>query len=443
MRFAPSVLHRVLTGCLILAGFPAAGQEDFENPPIAYSASSPENRVSRLKQQLDAGEKRLAYESQHGYLPALLNELGVSVESQVLVFSKTSLQLRRISPRTPRAIYFSDDVYVGFCQQGDVLEISAVDPHLGTVYYTIDQTDPSQAKIERHVDSCLVCHSSSRTDGIPGHLVRSLYVDETGYPVLSGGSRNVNHTTPIEERWGGWYVTGQHGDQKHLGNLIVAERPGSKPVDNSAGHNVTSLADRFDVEPYLTPHSDLIALMVLEHQAIVHNRITSAGFTARQALAYNDMMNEALKNPPETQLDSTTRRIQNAGDKLVEALLLADEAPLTSPMSGTSGFAERFDKTGPRDQRGRSLRQLDLNTRMFKYPCSYLIYSEAFVQLPAVMQEHVWRRLGEVLSGQDESPKFSHLTPEDRSSILEILRETHPQAPDSWKGTPAVSQTNH
>jgi hypothetical protein len=424
------VLRSTLAALLLVAAAPA--QEDFEKPPISYSAATPHNRISRLRDQLDRGETTLKYDDEHGYLKSLLAALEVPTESQVLVFSKTSLQLRRISPRTPRAIYFSDDMYVGFCQNGDVLELSAVDPELGTVFYTLDQRDPAKPKIERHADSCLVCHSSSRTDGVPGHLVRSLYVDETGYPVLSGGSRNVNHTTPIEERWGGWYVTGEHGAQQHLGNLIVEERPGSQPVDNSAGHNVTSLADRFDTSPYLTPHSDLIALMVLEHQALVHNRLTSASFTTRQALAYNSMMNEALQNEPDTRLESTTRRIQNAGEKLVAALLLSEEAPLTAPMTGTSGFAAAFAQRGPRDSRGRSLRDLDLQRRMFKHPCSYLIYSDAFTQLPQEMYDYVWKRLGEVLTGQDKSSEFTHLTVEDRTAIIEILRETHPGVPADW-----------
>jgi hypothetical protein len=274
---------------------------------------------------------------------------------------------------------------------------------------------------------------------VPGHLVRSLFVDETGYPVLSGGSRNVNHTTPFAERWGGWYVTGTHGAQKHLGNLIVEERPQSTDVDNPDGLNVTSLADRIDVSPYLTPHSDIVALMLLEHQVLVHNRLTSASFTTRQALAYNDMMNEALQNEPATRLESTTRRIKNAGDKLVEALLLADEAPLTDRVEGTSGFAAQFATRGPRDSQGRSLRDLDLTRRMFRYPCSYLIYSEAFTRLPDEMRDYVWNRLWEVLSGADASPKFAHLSAEDRQAILEILRETHPGLPATWQPATTAS----
>src|SRR5262245_14665028 len=105
-----------------------AGGQEFEQEPIQYSLSQPDNRVSRLIERIGAGGVTLAHEPRFGYLRALLSELNVPVSSQMLVFSKTSLQRHRISPRTPRALYFSDDVYVGFCQQGDVLEISAVDP---------------------------------------------------------------------------------------------------------------------------------------------------------------------------------------------------------------------------------------------------------------------------------------------------------------------------
>lgn len=226
----------------------------------------------------------LAYEGDKSYLPSLLKALNVPIESQMLVFSKTSLQMRRISPRTPRAIYFNDDVYVGFCQTGDVLEISAVGPQLGTVFYTLTQEENEKPQFQRRNDNCLVCHNSSRTEGVPGHLVRSLYVDASGQPLLSAGSRMVDHTTPIEQRWGGWYVTGTHGLQKHLGNLIVRGRDVQEPVDNSAGQNVSDLKDCLNLERYVSPHSDIVALMMQEHQVLVHNRIVKANFDTRQAL---------------------------------------------------------------------------------------------------------------------------------------------------------------
>lgn len=419
---------------VIVAAIPVCAEDDFERAPISYSVSTPENCISRLQQKLDAQQSTLDYDADHGYLKSLLAALNVPLESQMLVFSKTSLQLRRISPRTPRAIYFNDHVYIGFCQSGDVLEVSAVDPQLGNVFYTISQRPADvPAKFVRQTDNCLICHSSSRTDNVPGHLVRSLHVDRGGSPLFSAGSRNVNHTTPIDQRWGGWYVTGEHGDQKHLGNLILGEDKPGVEIDNSQGHNLTSLAGRFDTARYLTPHSDIVALMMLEHQVLVHNRITSANFTTRQALAYDESMSKFFKKPAGERLESTTRRIQHAGDRLIEALLLTEEASIAGEVRGTSGYAEWFKTQGPRDSRGRSLRDLDLKTRMFKYPCSYLIYSEAFAKLPAEMREYVWERLQKVLDETDDSPKFAHLSPDDRQAICEILSETVADLPDSWR----------
>ncbi len=431
LNFAIAALPFLLAGSL-------CADDEFESAPVLYSQSTPDNRISRLQQRLDQGELTLTHEGEKSYLPSLLKALDIPVESQMLVFSKTSLQMRRISPRTPRAIYFNDDVYVGFCQSGEVLEISAVDAQLGTVFYTLNQEENEKPRFQRRNDNCLVCHSSSRTEGVPGHLVRSLYVDASGQPMLSAGSRMVDHTTPVDQRWGGWYVTGTHGSQKHLGNLIVRGRDVEEPVDNSAGQNVTELKDRLNVDQYVTPHSDIVALMVLEHQVLVHNRLVKASFDTRQAQDYDVMMNRMLKNPDGTRLESTTRRIKSTGDRLVEALLLVNEAKLTEPIIGTSGYAEQFAAVGPRDPQGRSLRDLDLTTRLFKYPCSYLIYSDAFDGLPVESRDYVWQRLFDILSGQDPSEKFAHLSHDDRQAILDILRTTKTNLPDYYTNTSAA-----
>lgn len=402
----------------------ASAIDDFERPPINYSEASPSNSVTSLVDRIEAGEVTLPFDEQYGYLQGILRELHIPVESQVLVFSKTSLQMRRISPRTPRAIYFNDDVYVGYCQFGDVLELAVADAQLGGVFYTVDQRSPDKPVISRRTDDCLVCHSSSRTENVPGFLVRSLYVDTGGTPILSAGSRITDHRTPLDSRWGGWYVTGTSGSQKHLGNLIIRGRRVTEPVDNSAGINVMNLAGRTDVDRYLSPHSDIVALMVLEHQVLVHNRMTKANFATRQALAYEEMINRELGEAPGTRLDSTTRRIRSACDDLIDALLLVDEAPLSEPIRGTSEFAAQFQRAGPHDSKGRSLRQLDLKTRLLRYPCSYLIYSPTFDGLPDEAKSYVWRRLREILSGKDSSKRFAHLSAADRKAIMEILSET-------------------
>ena len=353
--------------------------------------------------------------------------------SQVLVFSKTSLQRERISPKTPRAIYFNDDVMVGFCLRGQVIEISAADDAIGTAFYTLDQAREEKPVPQRQTESCLLCHSSSANQGFPGHLVRSLFVDRQGNPLLSSGSFRTDHTSPLAERWGGWYVTGTSGRQKHMGNMICQGPRRPEEVDNADGVNVVDLKDRFTTAFYLTPHSDIVALMVLEHQVGMLNRLARAGMETRMALHYEREMNKALGRPADERSDSARSRIRSVGEAVVQYMLFGDEARLTDRIEGTSSFAADFAARGPRDSKGRSLRDLDLKTRLFRYPCSYLIYSRAFDSLPGEVKDHVYQRLWEILNGRGTGKDDPQLAAEDREAILEILRETKPDLPDYWK----------
>jgi hypothetical protein len=420
-----------LTASLTIAGSAHGG--DIEAEPINYAKAPVDNAVSRLEQRLASGKATLKHEKDVGYLRSLLRELNVPQSSQTLVFSKTSLQRHRIAPTRPRAIYFGDDVYVGFCQRGDVLEVTAIDPGLGAVYYTLDQKSPDKPRFTRQTDTCTLCHASSANQGLPGNLVRSVYPDQDGLPILSAGSHRIDQTSPLSERWGGWYVSGTSGKQKHLGNLTLKGNPDPNNIDNAKGVNRTELSDCFKTSAYLTPHSDIVALMVLEHQTEMHNLIGRASLLMRIALYEEASINKALGRPVDYRSETTTSRIKSAGESLVKYMLFSGEAHLTERVRGTSSFADEFRKRGPRDRRGRSLRDLDLEHRLFVYPCSYLIYSPAFDDLPAPMKEYVYHRLWEVLSGQDTTKEFAHLSAMDRQAILEILRETKPNLPASWR----------
>src|SRR5689334_2485261 len=255
--------HAALFLAVGLAGFARA--DDFDRPPINYSTAKTDNLVTRLQQRIDSGDVKLPFADEFGYLPAVLKELKVPTSSQMLVFSKTSLQRDRIGPRTPRAVYFTDDVYVGFCRLGELMEVAVADPNLGNVFYTVTQEPAAKPKFNRQTETCLSCHLS-RHQGIPALTVRSVYPDREGNPILSGGSFRTDHTSPLKERWGGWYVTGTHGKQSHLGNLILPRRTVPDDLVNTDGLNVTDLKGRIDTGLYLTPHSDIVALMVLEHQ---------------------------------------------------------------------------------------------------------------------------------------------------------------------------------
>jgi hypothetical protein len=377
----------------------ALGSDDFEREPISYSKARPDNRISRLQERIDAGLATPLFEKHLGYARWLLGELQVPESSQVLVFSKTSMQRNRIAPKTPRALYFSDDLYLGYCQFGHVMEVSAVDPKLGTVFYTLDQDPVDKPKFVRQSDACLICHASSQTRGIPGHLVRSVYPDSSGNPILSSGSFRIDQTSPLERRWGGWYVTGTHGNIKHLGNLVVKDKRPPEHVENLAGLNLTGLKERCDTSGYLTPHSDIVALMVLEHQTEMHNLITRANFQTRLALHEEAALNKELGRPADYSSETTTRRIKSVCDSLVKYMLCSGEAKLTDTVKCTSAFAQEFVQRGPRDSKGRSLRDFDLKTRLFKYPCSYLIYSQAFGALPGEAKDRVLQRLHDALAG--------------------------------------------
>ena len=386
--------------CLTGIVGPAWAQLDFERPPISYGQASSQDPVARFRERLEAEQGSLEFDAKLGWLPSLLQQLDVDSSSQVLVFSKTSLQLHKIAPHSPRAIYFNDDVYIGYCHHGDLLEIAATDPQLGAVFYTLDQTEAAP-RIIADRGQCLSCHATHRTQGVPGYLVRSIYPDRSGRPRSGSRSYVTDHTTDFSRRFGGWYVSGQHGSLRHLGNALAVDPLDPERVDSEAGAKQGLLSELLNVQRYLTPHSDLVALMVLEHQTQMHNLLARASMETRHGLYHDQGINRALERPEGTVSESTERRIARAAEDVVRYLLFADEPPLADAVRGSSDFAERFEhratRDGQRDGRGRSLREFDLQQRLFRYPCSYLIYSDAFRQLPQPVFDEVRRRLHQVL----------------------------------------------
>lgn len=412
--------------CLATFSHPALAQFDFDREPIHYSESTPTDQVSLLVSKIEKGDVTPTWKAKHGWLPWILEELNVPTSSQTLVYSKTSMQFRRINPSRPRAVYFNDNVYVGWVNGGDVLELGVVDSKLGAVFYSVDQKKAERPTFRRDRGECLACHANGRTQDIPGFLVRSVYPQKDGQPDFRLGSLATNQTTPLKDRFGGWYVTGLHGDMRHRGNVFVNGEDSFDPIDRKAGANLDELPSLVRKADYLEPTSDIVALMLLEHQTQMHNYVTKAGYTCRMALAQQSQMNRILDRPADYRSESTVRRIKNASEKLVQYLLFVDEFRMTSPIKGNSRFSEEFAREGIRDAKGRSLRDLDLKTRLLRYPCSYLVYSDSFLSLPAQIRNQVTQRMRDVLTGSDQSKEFAHLSANDRRNILEILTETHP-----------------
>jgi hypothetical protein len=391
-----------------------------------YLKGRADDPIARLQQKVNEGTAALPFDKKWGYLPAVLRAMKIPESTQTLVFSKTSFQIDHISRRTPRALYYNDDVYVGWVQGGPVLELASVDPVLGTVFYTLPQKASDRPQFERLNEGCLVCHDSSSTGGVPGLLMRSLLVDVDGNPILSAGSTVMTDRSPLVERFGGWYVTGTTGSQYHRGNSYypdVASALGNpntyvSRMNLAATSNLMSIPDGVDTTPYLTKHSDIAALMVLTHQTQIHNLITRVSYEVRTAI-----QDEGV-DPPVS--DITRNRIRNATEPLVTAMLFGWTPELTAPISGTSGFAAEFAKLGPFDRQGRTLRELDLKKRLFRYPLSYVIYTESFNSMPKPAKDYVYKRFREILTGADKSMAFNQLSDSDRTAILQILEDTKP-----------------
>jgi len=404
----------------------------FENPPINYSTTADDNPVTHLQASLDAGAVTLTYDPAFGYLKSVLDALDIPEASQLLVFSKTSLQIRQIAPATPRAIYFNDDVYIGTVQHGEMLEISAADPNLGAVFYTLSQDPDTPPRFVRQQHECLRCHATTLTRDIPGHVVRSVFAGPDGQPILKAGSAVTDQNTPIAERWGGWYITGTHGAARHRGNVIATETAYDAEIDEEAGANLLTLPGRVDPDEYLTPHSDIVAMMVLEHQTRLHNLLTEASFDTRMALYRQGIIDRIFERDGSELSESSARIIRGIGDKVVDYMIFADEVELKDPIHGTAGFVEAFSAEGPRDSQGRSLRDFDLEERLFVYPLSYLIYSPQFDGLPTAVKGYIYQRLWNIFTGVEATPELLHLTKKKCRAVVEILAETKSGLPAYW-----------
>lgn len=423
---------------LLLALLPPllAGAEDaYEQAPIFYSATRPNDAAMRLERLQEQGKASIDRSTHWTALHSLLKHFGIPESSQVMVFSKTSKQNDLISPATPRVIYFGDEAYVGY-SVGGAMEVSTIDPKLGPIFYLADPDTPPEQPLRFVRDqSCLSCHGGPFSPDVPGLLVRSVCPDDSGHPIMSQGSRVVDTTTPFEDRWGGWYVTGRHGSLVHQGNVVAKENGESVALDLKPGQNLTSLDDLFDTSPYPRKTSDIVALMVLEHQTSTQNALTKANHAALRAMHMQQSLQKELGEPLLPEPTGTARRIiDHCAEDVLDALLFKDEAAL--PEGGIEGSAEfqtAFVEQAKRSRDGRSLKDFQLLTRLFKYRCSYLIHGITFRHLTPPLKQTVLAKLWQVLQGKEPTQRYDYLGGSECQHISRILVETLPDLPAEWQ----------
>ncbi len=400
------------------------GYIPYSDAPIYYRSEDISDAVTLLQKKLDAGKARLEYRAGgRGYLKSVLQLLEIPVSSQTLVFSKTSFQYPKISPQFPRALYFNDDIYIGVVHEGKEIEVVSFDKQQGAIFFILHEQQTEKPRFERAELDCTQCHIAAGTRGVPGVLMRSVHPNSNGTPVPGARAYITDQESAPAERWGGWYVPGPLA-AKTMANAVVAAEASAKSAP------LANFADAFDPGTFLAPTSDGVALLVLGHQTQMHNLITLTNYRTRIAL------HDQGASSPADLSEAALTQLKKPAEQLLRYLLFANETRLpdldAAQVIGESAFAREFAARGPFDSRGRSLREFDLETRLFRYPLSYLVYSDAFDALPEPSKGYVYRRLLEVLSGQDQHPDFASLSSQDRRAILEILLQTKPGLPREW-----------
>jgi hypothetical protein len=379
-----------------------------EHPAIQYAVRPTTDRAAKLRDALARGDRRLVRDERTGYLRSMLDALGVPVESQLLVFSKTGVQRAHTSPQTPRALYFDQSIVVGYVPGAPVLEIAAHDPQQGVVFYTLDQS--SSSPLLGRQTMCLSCHVSASTLDVPGVIARSNAVDENGNVMPRLGSNDVTHETGHPDRWGGYFGTTEaiatgYNQRAHEGNITFS------PNGNTSNQVfVEWINSAPETRGYLSASSDIVALLVFDHQMHAINLLTRLNWESRAGAS-----------------DATIHRLEH---ELADYLLFVGEIPPAAALNPVPGFAKSLDARTPKDHLGRSFGQLDANNRLMKYPCSYMIYSEAFDGLPLAIRQAVYTRMVDVLSS--DAPRAlgtARVTTADRRAVLEILRETKSDFP--------------
>jgi hypothetical protein len=432
-------MWRLLTVLFLLGGVGSVRAQtwldDWQESVIHYSSNEDlKDPVALLQRRIENREIKLKFDKDRGYLKSLLDILKIPRSSQGLVFSKTSSQADWTSARTPRALYFNDDVYVGWTPEAPQIDLISIDPNKGQIFYVLSQKQHGPPRFVRQTD-CRICHQGGKTMFWPGLVAKSVHTTVDGKPLSREVAFSLGHETPISFRWGGWYVTGALSGPPekvaHLGNTFTADPECSGQRDRSLASDAKALKAEIESARYLSSSSDIVALLVFEHQTRMHNLLTQANYETRLALARDagkETEQDSSAKGQSIRLSNESRaHIEQAGERLLEYMLFRREAPLDGPVRGVNRFITEFPRNGPRDSHGRSLREFDLKTRLFRYPCSYLVYSPSFDALPREMRDYLWKRLEQILSGGDSNEPYASMAQSDRLAVLEILRDTKPE----------------
>lgn len=426
-RWPSHVFTFLLQACLTSAGWLSLGllaqanaQTDplrFEQAPHHYWDQTPNDPYSRWWRTKEGFEPAPGADEKE-VLRRFLRALNIPESSQMLVFSATSLQ-RNIEPANPRALYFNDEIYVGWVPGGRI-EIAADDATLGPVFFIQSITRSGGLGEPERQTRCLNCHASSVQQHLPSLLAASVLPDRAGGSLdRFRPEERVGHHSPLSERFGGWHVTGPEAAATPRANLLGQMRHGELTTyPNLPG-------ERFRLENYLRPEnaSPLLPQLIHEHQIGAVNLLTAALYRAREVTTPG--------HGPVTEAESA--ELQNLARQIVRYFLFAEEAALPEGgVSDPNGFWQDFTKNKQTDAQGRSLKDPELKTRLFRYRCSYMIYTPLWRGLPPVIKDRIWRKLHQALTDPSH-PDGTHLPADEKQAIRDIIAATCDDRPEWWQ----------
>ncbi len=415
--------------CSTLTGF-SQFYNDYELEPHGYFSKDAKDPVTLLMKRVQRGEVLIKEPNGKPLVERLLRELGLNKDTQVLVFSRTSLQRREVSFSNPRALYFNESVYLGWMPNGRI-EIASFDPELGPIFYFQRELDDASSPLLTRTRSCLGCHAGDATNFLPGSLGRSVYPDKSGRSLRSiDDYRRSGHHIPLHDRYGGWFVSGNHGAMRHMGNAIASREGGEITIDREQFANLEKLDRFFSTEAYPAPGSDIAALLVFDHQVTMHHRLVEAAYRARQSL-FDSKLDAKETDVSKLRKGRSTDEFLEGRDKVVDYLLFRDETPIPK-VSCDPAFRRAFAANRIADSRKRSLKDLRLDGRIFENRCSYMIYSPTFDQFPPMLKGAIYARIHEILTSPKPVEGFDYLGKDEKRRILEILDETKEDLPPGW-----------
>ena len=420
------ILGALATAPLALAQF----YNDYDLEPHGYFTKEAKDPTTLLMKRVQRGEVVISEQTGKPLLGRFLKELQLHEDTQILVFSKTSLQRRAVSYSNPRAIYFNESVYLGWMPNGRI-EIASFDPELGPIFYFQRRLADKSSPLLTRTRSCLGCHAGDATNFLPGSLGRSVYPDRSGRSLLSLDEyRRSGHHIPLADRYGGWFVSGNHGSMRHMGNAIATREGGKVTIDREQFANLEKLDQFFKTGAYPAPGSDIAALLVFDHQVTMHHRIVEASYRARQSI-FDSKLDPRETNVSKLAKGRSLEEFIEGRDKVIDYMLFREEVAIPK-VSCAPGFRRAFTANRLPDREKRSLKDLRLDGRIFENRCSYMIYSPSFEHLPPMMKGAIYNRLHEILTAKKPVDGFEHLGQDERQRILEILRDTKKDLPATW-----------